>query len=200
MFLQPYLPHEIQFAYCYRIFLRLRTQHVQMYEPLSLLERADLRTLLTPYNIRVLELASNSTDLLTTLSLRPQETISAATSKVKGRVSKWLREALELTEPQNLLSKGYFACTIGKSRQRSVESYLSRQSDHHGYANRDLPPVYVRQFAMTEEDLSRVSPRHGVAIAQFHIVLATTGRQGVLGSNEAELLQMHGSSCYHNAR
>ena len=80
MFIQPYAPHELHFAYCYRIFLRVRTHCVQNYEVLDSLTRNELRDLLQPYSVRVLELSSNNTDFLTMLSLVPQESISTAVS------------------------------------------------------------------------------------------------------------------------
>jgi REP element-mobilizing transposase RayT len=52
---------------------------------------------------------------------------------VKGRVSKWLRNELELEQTSDLLNRGYFACTIGKSKREEVEQYLDLQGTHHGY-------------------------------------------------------------------
>jgi REP element-mobilizing transposase RayT len=184
VFLQPYLPHELHFAYCYRVFLRYRTHEYRPYPQLALLKRSELDGLARPYNIRVLECASDATDLPATLSLRPTETISGATDKLKGRVSKWLREALQLQQPTNLLSKGYFACTIGKSRRRAAEKYLSSQGEHHGYAQRPLPPVFVERYELSAEDVARISPKHAAVVAQFHLVMSTSGRRGILGAPE----------------
>jgi hypothetical protein len=50
--------------------------------------------------------------------------VSACASKLKGRTGKWLRQELGLAKPEDLLSKGYFACTTGKSDRASVERYL----------------------------------------------------------------------------
>ena len=186
MFLQSYQPHELHFAYCYRVYQRFRTHGCRPYLPLASLRRSELDTLMRPYNIRVLECASDYTDVLATLSLQPLETIASAADKLKGRVSKWLREELRLSQPTNLLSKGYFASTIGKSRKRAVENYLSAQSEHHGYAKRQLPPVFVGQYELDVEDLARVSPKHAAVVAQFHLVMATSGRRGILGSEEGK--------------
>src|SRR6266446_710848 len=138
MFLQSYQPHELHFAYCYRVYQQFRTHRSRPHSQLGLLKRSELDSLMRPYNIRVLECASDYTDVLATLSLQPLETIGSAADKLKGRVSKWLREELGLSQPTNLLSKGYFASTIGKSRKRAVENYLSAQSEHHGYAERSF--------------------------------------------------------------
>ena len=186
MFLQPYLPQELQFAYCYRIFFRVRTHRARSSPILGYLKRRELRTLLSPYSIRLLELSSDSTDLASLLSLLPEEPISVAASKVKGRVSKWMREQMDLADPANLLSRGYFASTVGKSTRRQVERYLSKQAEHHGYLNRVLPPVYENQFSLTDHDIVRTSPKHGVVVAQFHIVLSTNFRKGVFLAKDGE--------------
>jgi putative transposase len=182
MLIQPYGRDELQFAYCYRLYLRWRTHGARPCGPLAGLDRATLENIASEFGIRVLESASDTTDLLTLVSLKPDETISGCTGKLKGRVSKWLCEALQLPQPADLLSRGYFACTVGKSSRPAVEQYLSQQSEHHGYDQRPLPPVYVESFELSAADEIRVSPKHAAVIAQFHLVLATSGRQGVFGS------------------
>ena len=101
---------------------------------------------------------------------------------MKGRVSKWLREELNLSDPQALLSKGYFACTTGKTRSKVIERYLSLQGEHHGYTKRILPPIFVDEYQLSTEDERRVSPQHAMVIAKFHLVFSTTWRRGVFGS------------------
>ncbi len=185
MFLQPYQPHELRFAYCYRVYLRCRTYKLQSLTPLVSLDRRTLNELLVPYDVRVLKSATDTTDLLALMSLQPIDSISAASSKLKGRVSKWLGQALTPLEPANLLSKGYFACTVGKSRRTAVERYLASQARHHGYDQRVMPPVFVKQYHLSPQDLARVSPKHAVVVADFHIVLATRYRKGVFGSRQS---------------
>jgi len=138
--------------------------------------------------VRVLQCATDSTDVLAMLSLQPSETVSAAADKVKGRVSKWLREALALQDPTNLLSKGYFAATIGKSTRAAIDKYLSEQGEHHGYAQRQLPPIFVDQYQLSEADLARISPKHAVVVSRFHFVLATSGRRGIFGAQEGRAI------------
>jgi REP element-mobilizing transposase RayT len=181
MFIQPYSRDELSFAYCYRVYLRWQTHRKRPSTALAKLDCATLNDLASEYQIHVLEFASDTSDLLVEVSLVPTETISGCASKLKGRVSKWLREQLGLKEAANLLGVGYFACTVGKSTSREVEKYLSSQSEHHGYAARILPPVYVKKYS---HDVTGVSPRHAVVMAQFHIVLATSGRRGMFGSGE----------------
>lgn len=185
MLIQPYELNELRFAYCYRVFLRWRTHRAKPCPPLAALSRSSLAELVESYDIRVLECASNPTDVLAEISLRPAETISIAASKLKGKVSGWLRDQLNLGRPERLLSSGYFACTVGKSTSDDVEDYLSKQVDHHGYARRTLPPVHVEEF---QTDESHVRSAHASVISRFHIVLATSWRKGVFGSASGQQL------------
>ncbi|HEX7334069.1 MAG TPA: IS200/IS605 family transposase [Pyrinomonadaceae bacterium] len=182
MNLYTYEPHEISFAFCYRVYFSWRTHRRHAFSPLAKLQRATLNALLHPYKIRVLECVTNDTEVRCIVSLTPLETISGCASKLKGRVSKWLSEALNLAALQPLLCKGYFACTTGKSRSRVVERYLSLQSEHHGYSNRLLPPIFVDQYVLTTDDERRISPHHAMVIAKFHLVFSTTWRRGIIGS------------------
>src|SRR4030095_2185429 len=115
-----YYPHELRVAFCYRVYLVWRTHRVHPIPFLASLPRSILDSLVRPYNIRVLECARTGDKLAFIVILPPTE--STCARKVKGRVSKWLREGLHLQHPMNLLSKGYFACTIGKTRSKFVRS------------------------------------------------------------------------------
>ena len=184
MLIQPYLPDEMRYAYCYRVYLRWRTHRARPLAPMAEMNQAVLEEIAGKYGIHVLECASNATDLLVLVSLKPTDTISACTGKLKGQVSKWLREALQLAQPTDLLSNGYFGCTVGKSPREAVELYLSRQSEHHGYAERAIPPIFVESYELSQEDEERLRTNHSVVAAQFHVVLATRWRRGVFGSQE----------------
>lgn len=200
MYLQPYQHRELHFAFCYRVYFRWRTHRGLPCPLLANLERAVLDGLVRPYDIRVLQCASSATDLLGVVSLRPSETISGCASKLKGRVSKWLREGLQLEQPVNLLSKGYFACTVGKSNSKAVEKYLSSQGEHHGYDRRKLPPVFVDQYQLSVADKMRISAKHATVVAQFHLVLATSARRGILGSQEGRMIANEWRSLQNDLR
>ena len=131
MNLHTYQPHELRFAFCYRVYFCLRTYRGHPISLLTELQRATLDALLGLYNVRVLECATNETDLRCIASLQPVEAISGCASKLKGRVSKWLREGLKLPHAAPTLSKGYFACTTGRARSKVVERYLILQAEHH---------------------------------------------------------------------
>src|SRR5689334_1156482 len=179
-----YQPHEIRFAFCYRVYFSWQTHRRLALSPLPALRRATLDDLLQPYNIRALECVTSTTELRCIVSLTPAETISTCASKLKGRVSKWLRDELEHTEPQPMLSKGYFASTTGKTRSKVVERYLSLQAEHHGYSRRILPPIFVGEYRLSDRDETRISPKHAIVIAKFHLVFSTTGRRGIIGSSQ----------------
>lgn len=188
MLIQPYRQDELRFAYCYRVYLRWRTHRARPCAPLVGLDRVVLESIASEFDIRILESASDATDLLLLASLKPDESISACAGKLKGRVSKWLREALQLSQPTDLVSRGYFACTVGKSTREAVAQYLNHQSEHHGYAERVLPPVFVESYDLSEEDEANISLKHARAVTQFHLVLATSGRQGVFGLQEGRIV------------
>src|SRR5947199_17824 len=64
------------------------------------------------------------------------------------------------------------------------EPLLAIQSEHHGYAARSMPPVYVERFDVTTEDEARLNAKHARTLIQFHFVLATWKRRGVFGSQQ----------------
>jgi len=111
--------------------------------------------------------------------------------KLKGQASKWLRDALRLQQPRELLARGYFACTTGKSRQQQVKAYLSEQGEHHGYTQRILPPVYVQSYFLDPMAATRLQAHHACTVLRYHIVLATWRRHGVFGSEEGQAIAEH---------
>ena len=184
MLLQPYQPHELHFAYCYRVYLRWSTHRKRPYPPLCSLDSRILNELFAPHDIRLLESSADKTDVTTLISLQPSENISACASKIKGQVSKWLSARVELEGPTHLLSRGYYARTIGKTNRKEVELYLETQAIHHGYHKRILPPVFVQQYELCDVDKLRISVVHADVLCKFHIVLATRYRRRIFGSSE----------------
>lgn len=189
--LRPYELRELTFAYCYRVYLRWRTHKNQARPELARLDQPTLDQITQPYGIRVLEANCDEKNVLVLASLEPGESVSGCAGKLKGQTSKWLREALALEAPANLVSKGYFACSVGKSNAKAVEDYLSKQPSHHGYEGRAHPPVFVREYRLTDSEEARFHPKHARAIIQLHVVLATLGRAGVFGAETGEALAEH---------
>jgi REP element-mobilizing transposase RayT len=186
MFIQPYALDELRFAYCYRIYLRWRTHRAKPLSVLASLNQPILDEIGSRFGIHILEANASDTDVLLLASLRPEETVSACASKLKGQISKWMRERLGLATPVNLVSKGYFACTAGKSTAEAVDGYLESQSEHHRYHERARPPVFVRSYDLSLADLDRLNSNHAATHLQHHIVLATTRRKGVFGQRSGE--------------
>jgi REP element-mobilizing transposase RayT len=185
MHLQAYDLAELQFAYCYHAYLRWCTHRLRPILPLARLDRSVLTELASPFEIHVLECSASPTELRLLVSLKPPEAISASASKLKGKTSRWLREALGLKAPLNLLSKGYFACTCGKSTRDQVDQYLEQQSAHHGYAGRPLPPVHVERYELTSASEALLQANHAYTRLRFHLVLATWRRHGIFAVEEA---------------
>jgi REP element-mobilizing transposase RayT len=71
---------------------------------------------------------------------------------------------------------------------RDRYNYLERQGEHHGYADRIRPPVFVRKYAATPETDSILLTDHAVTRLRFHIVLATMWRREVFGQASAEVV------------
>jgi len=179
---QSYTLADTHFAYCYRVFLRCHTHRRARIPALAALDTAQLAALAAPYNIQILESSTGNTDLMLQASLRPEETVSACASKLKGQISKRLREDANLDQPAKLLGRGYFACTSGKSTQDAVLAYLGKQGTHHDYAQRVIPPVHQQTFRLNDTQTAALDPAHAVTCLRFHIVLATWRRHGVFGS------------------
>jgi REP element-mobilizing transposase RayT len=184
MYIEPYTVEECRFAYCYHVYLRWCTHRRRPNRLLPRLSSALAKELVAEYGIELLEWEAAESEVRTLASLRPGEPVAACASKLKGRTSKWLRQELHLEQPENLLSKGYFACTAGKSERAAVERYLEVQGEHHGYANRVVPPLYVQGFE--EADGDQVCAAHAFTLLRFHLVFGTFSRRGVFAKAEAE--------------
>jgi putative transposase len=182
MLIQPFRLDELRFAYCNRVFFRTRSHRRQRIESLTKLTINELQERLRPYNIHALEFESTESEIQGLLSLQPTESIAAALSKAKGRISKWLTEHQSLEAPQanqKHLAVGYFAATVGQSNAEAIDGYLDTQSEHHGYASRVRPPVYVRSIDHSESELPELQTDHAVTKLRYHLVLATEYRRGV---------------------
>jgi REP element-mobilizing transposase RayT len=185
MRIQEYRLEELHFAYCYHVYLRWRTHRRRPQPCLARLDTAALDQLARPLALHVLDCVCDTREVRTLVSLRPEEAVSGCASKLKGQTSKWLRQALGLEQPTDLLGKGYFASTSGGSTRDQVDGYLDLQGEHHGYANRRLPPLYVATYDLPPAAAARLQARHAYTVLQFHVVLATWRRHGVFGPQEA---------------
>jgi REP element-mobilizing transposase RayT len=186
MLLQPYQADELRFAYCFHVYLRWSTHRRRAYPPLAELSPTALAGLAEPAGIRVLESQTSPGEVRCLVSLQPVDAVAACVGKLKGRVSKWLREALELEQLTELLAKGYFAVTAGKSRAEQVSAYLAEQARHHGYAERVLPPVFLKTWEPGPALAAKLRPAHAWTRLRLHVVFATWRRHGVFGACEGQ--------------
>lgn len=188
MFIQPYTIDEIDFAYCNRVYLRFRTHRRKPVAALSLLTNQVMGDLLAAYGIQLLEFGTTDIDLRILVSLAATESVSVATSKIKGRLSKWISDQVAIeshNEKQKWLGRGYFASTSGHARTAEVTGYLDRQSNHHGYDKRPRPPIYVQNFNL-DETILRTD--HAISRLRYHFVLATEWRRGVFHDVSAPVI------------
>jgi putative transposase len=179
MLIQPYSIAELHFAWSFRVYVRFRTHHRRRNEALARLDSATLGKLLEPYEINVLEISAGTLDVRAMLSLRVQESVSAAVRRLKGRISKWLSTQSADSGEKKILGRGYFAVTTGKSTADEIAKYLDSQGQHHGYETRVRPPVYVKTSERVGESRSQLATDHAVKSIRFHIVFATQWRKGV---------------------
>ena len=176
-----YAADDIRFAYANRVYLRWQIYRGRKSEPLTRLDCATMRALTAKYAIHILECETDETEARLLVSLQPGESVSAAEGKLKGQAAKWLRQ-----ESGDRFARGYFACTSGKSTSNQIDAYLQSQAEHHGYANRVQPPVFVKTFGETPDDNARLQPPHAVAYLRYHIVVATWRRRGIFGAQAGD--------------
>lgn len=182
MFLPPVNAPDLNLAFTYKVYLRWHTHRLRLLSALAELSLAEAQEFAAPAGIRILELRADERNLLVLVSLLPTESVSVCASKLKGRLSKWLRMRSGLSEAESLLGRGYFACTSGHNTKADVTGYLDKQPAHHGYDRRVLPPVFVKEWEPAEADEARLNPAHAAALLRFHVVLAVANRHGVFGT------------------
>ncbi len=191
MRIQPFDPYELRFAYAYHVYFRWQTWRGRPIERLAKFDRLALQQMADEFNIQILETESSATDLVSLLSLRPSDSASVVASKLKARLSKWLGNRSLGDTPAHSLKHGYFACTSGKSTATQVEQYLETQGTHHGYEYHARQPVYVQQWPPTDESTESLAAYHASTHLHFHIVLATTNRNGIFTAEAGKSVAAH---------
>ncbi|HXD34472.1 MAG TPA: IS200/IS605 family transposase [Pyrinomonadaceae bacterium] len=112
------------------------------------------------------------------MSLRPVHRISDVILKLKANSSR------ELNLGDGFWQRGYLAKSVGRVRIDNVKAYIAEQSEHHGYANRLLPPVYRYRA----EHQAKLRASHASFELTHHLVFATRNRVGVFDSTLGEKL------------
>jgi len=102
------------------------------------------------------------------LSLKPTHRISDVILKIKSNSS----------IGAGFWQRGYLARSVGRVRIATVKSYIDAQSEHHGYANRLLPPVY--RYVAESGGILRGA--HSSFDLSHHLVFSTCRRRGVFDS------------------
>ena len=106
------------------------------------------------------------------VSLRPDQAVAKVIQTIKTNSSR------EAKLQSRLWARGYLAQSVGRVRIGAVRKYLEKQSAHHGYDLRWLPPVY-RYRARERRELSA---SHAVFDLSHHLVLSTRWRKGIFSS------------------
>lgn len=181
MRLVPYTSDELAFAYVYHVYLRWQTHRRHQVSALAELDATVLDQLASPYGIHLLACEAMPTESRILISLRPNEAVATAVSKLKGQTAKWVNE-----RSGGRLARGYFGCTSGKSASAAIEAYLAAQSHHHGYSQRLLPPVFVKTFERPMGDETRLESPHAKTLLRFHIVLTTWWRRGTFRAESGQ--------------
>jgi REP element-mobilizing transposase RayT len=195
-----YRLEDLRFAYSYHAYLRWCMHRRKQYPQLSNLDKTALQELALPFGIHVLACDCRPTECRALVSLGPSDSVAAGASKLKGQVSKWLRQRLGLQVPQTLLARGYFACTSGGTNQERVETYLDAQGDHHGYSERIVAPIFVKTYEPNEHSQAWWHAEHACTHLQFHVVLATAGRHGIFGADEGIAVAEHWAAIQREQR
>jgi REP element-mobilizing transposase RayT len=150
--------YQLHYYICFRT--HRRHQYLVSIEPLL---RELLSEICERHEYHLLRCKSYPTQLRLLVSLRPHQSIAKLIQTIKSNSSRELKIGLRLW------ARGYFAQSVGKVRISAVRKYLEKQSAHHGYDSRWLPPVY-RYCAREPVELTA---KHAVFDLSHHVVLST---------------------------
>ncbi|MDZ7303981.1 MAG: IS200/IS605 family transposase [candidate division KSB1 bacterium] len=131
-----------------------------------------LRSSVYPNNFRLL------------LSLRPEHQIDRVANKIKANLSRKLNEDFSTLGPPPLWGRGYLVRSIGRKRQETVEAYITKQKEHHGYKNPKLITSYETN-AKLPEFWSRNHVKYNLT---YHIVLAAQNRKPIFDVDSGKVL------------
>jgi len=112
------------------------------------------------------------------LSLKATQSISKVVQTIKANSSRLIGAASQVW------GHGFLARSVGRVQISAVRTYLEQQAQHHGYANRLLPPV----FRYRNANPITLFSAHSVFELNHHLVFSTRFRAGVFTSCAAEAL------------
>jgi putative transposase len=167
VFLTPFT--SLTWAYQLHYYLCFRT-----HRRLALLKPLELKQIISEicgrHEYHLLEWRAEPAQLLCLITLQP----AAANSKVIQILK--CNSSRDIDMPR--WGRGYLARSVGRAHIATVQKYLERQSQHHGYDARILPPVYCYR-ACTPVELAAA---HCSFELSHQLVFATSKRKGVFNS------------------
>ena len=128
------------------------------------------------HHYHLLQSQSYPQQLRLSLSLRPEQALSAVAQTIKANSSRECAVQLSLSTP--VWARGYLALSSGRMRIAAVRQYLESQPGHHGYLARILPPVFRYRAAQPVT----LTGAHASFVLYYHLVFATWYRRGVFTS------------------
>jgi putative transposase len=177
MYLTPYTTliwaYQLHYYLCFRTHRRKQTLvFTEVQEKLTTL----LSEIAHNHDYHLLDHQTYSNQLRCLLSLRPSHAVAKVVQILKCNSARELPRQFAFSIP--LWASGYTARSSGHVRTSAVRAYLEKQAEHHGYANRVLPPVFkyrVKTPAILSSDHASFDLSH-------HLVFCTKLRKGVFTS------------------
>jgi len=181
MFLTPYT--RLRWAYQLHYHLCFRTHRRRpFFSSRKQLLAKTLDSLCGVHGYHGLSLKIRPTDVQLVLSLRPDDRISTVLKRLKGEGSQVICKEWGVRPP--LWARGYLARSTGRATTRAVKAYLERQTEHHGYNDRWLAPVFRFRVAVPK----MLAVAHASFELKHHLVFATKFRRGVFDSKLGQAL------------
>ncbi len=110
------------------------------------------------------------------LSLRPEHDLSTVIAKIKANAAREFGLQAGLAAP--IWARGYLARSVGRVRISTVKQYIEHQAEHHGYAERRQPPIYLYRAQHPFE----LSTAHSCFDLNHHLVVSTRFRASAFDS------------------
>lgn len=177
MFLTPFKTltwaYQLHYYLCFRTHRRNRS--LTSIEPLL---KSLIHEICDRHDYRLLACKSYPTQIRILVSLRPNQRVAKVIQTIKTNTSR------ETQLKARLWARGYLAQSVGKVRIGAVRKYLEKQSAHHRYDSRCLPPVYRYRARVQLELLAS----HANFDLSHHLVLSTRWRKGIFNSGVGRAL------------
>lgn len=181
---EAYRSDEMHYAYCCHVFYRWQSRWRRPNRYFPQIRPAGIEA--ERPGIRILNIEADGVELALLASLQPTDSVATGASKIKGAVSKNLKELATSGSMFPPLGTGYFACTTGPRTSDELNQYLEDQCEHHGYHTRQNPPVYLRTWPIADQSDTALQAHHSHTIVRWHVVFSTWNRKGTFSKKAAE--------------